>query len=67
MDDEMSKDIENNTGKTHNPVLKRVQDKKITESYQKVATTEGASLKSLLLLALVIASSVFSCYYAFSI
>ncbi len=61
----MSKDIENNTGKTHNPVLKRVQDKKITESYQKVATTEGASLKSLLLLALVIVSSVFSCYYAF--
>ena len=65
MDDEMRKDIENKTGKTHNPVLKRVQDKKITESYQKVATTERASLKSLFLLALVIASSVISCLYAF--
>ena len=67
MDDEMSKNIENKTGKTHNPVLKRVQDKKFAESYQKVATTEGASLKSLLLLALVIASSVISCLYAFPI
>ena len=42
MDDEMSKNIENKTGKTHNPVLKRIQDKKITEPYQKAATTEGA-------------------------
>ena len=65
MDDEMSKNIENKTGKTHNPVLKRFQDKKIAEPYQKAATTEGASLKSLLLLGLVIASSVISCFYVF--
>lgn len=65
MDDETKKTTENETNKIKNPVLKRVQNKNITESYQKVATTEGASLKSLLLLALVIASSVISCYYAF--
>ena len=46
MDDEMSKNIENKTGKTHNPVLKRIKNKNIAEPYQKVATTEGASLKS---------------------
>jgi uncharacterized YccA/Bax inhibitor family protein len=48
-----------------NPVLKRVQNKNITEIYQKVATTEGASLKSLFLLVLVIAASGISCYYTF--
>ena len=58
--------MDNDTNKTRNPVLKRIKNKNITESYQKVATTERASLKSLLLLALVIASSVISCYYAFS-
>ncbi len=65
MDDETKKTTENETNKIKNPVLKRIKNKNITESYQKVATTEGASLKSLLLLALVIASSVISCYYAF--
>lgn len=59
--------MDNETNKTRNPVLKRIKNKNITESYQKVATTEGASLKSLLLLALVIASSVISCLYAFPI
>ena len=57
--------MDNETNKTRNPVLKRIKNKNITESYQKVATTERASLKSLLLLALVIASSVISCLYAF--
>ena len=64
MDDETNKTTENETNKIKNPVLKRIKNKNITESYQKVATTEGTSLKSLFLLALVIASSVNSCYYA---
>ena len=29
MDDEMSKNIEDKTGKTHNPVLKRYQEKRL--------------------------------------
>ena len=62
MDDETKKTTENETNKIKNPVLKRIKNKNITESYQKVATTEGASLKSLLLLFLVIASSVRSCF-----
>ena len=65
MEDETKKTTENKTGKTHNLVLKRFQDKKITEPYQKAATTEGTSLKSLMLLGLVIASSVISCFYVF--
>ena len=65
MDDETKKTAENKTGKTHNPVLKRIQENNITESYQKAATTEGTSLKSLFLLGLVIASSTISCFYAF--
>ncbi len=65
MEDETKKTTENKTGKTHNPVLKRFQDKKITEPYQKAATTEGASLKSLLLLGLVIAAAGISCFYDF--
>lgn len=65
MEDETKKTTENKTGKTHNPVLKRFQDKKIVEPYQKAATKEGASLKSLLLLGLVIAASVISCFYVF--
>ena len=67
MDDETKKTTENETNKIKNPVLKRIKNKNITESYQKVATTEGTSLKSLFLLALVIASSVISCLYAFPI
>ena len=59
--------MDNETNKTRNPVLKRIKNKIIAGSYQKVATTEGASLKSLLLLVLVIASSVSSCFYAFPI
>ena len=65
MEDETKKTTENKTGKTHNLVLKRFQDKKITEPYQKAATTEGASLKSLLLLGLVIAAAGISCFYDF--
>ncbi len=65
MDDETKKTAENETNKPNNPVLKRVQNKNITESYQNVATTEGTSLKSLLLLVLVIAASGISCFYAF--
>ena len=64
MDDETKKTDDK---EINNPVLKRIKNKNKIESYQKVATTEGASLKSLLLLALVIASSVISCYYAFPI
>ena len=64
MNDETKTTDENETNKTHNPVLKRVQNKNITESYQKATTTEGTSLKSLVLLVWVIAASGISCYYA---
>lgn len=65
MDDETNIITENETNKIKNPVLKRIKNKNIKESYQKAATTEGASLKSLMLLGLVITSSVISCFYVF--
>ena len=61
--DEMKKTTEKDTVKTHNPVLKRIQNKKIADAYQNAATTEGASLKSLLLLGMVIVSAGISCFY----
>ncbi len=50
---------------SRNPVLKRLYKIKTSGSYRHIATTEGTALKSLLLLGLVIASSVISCFYAF--
>ena len=65
MDTLKAKEKDDMEKSSRNPVLNRTWSKKITESNQQVATTEGASLKSLMLLGLVIASSVISCFYDF--
>ena len=66
MDTLKAKEKDDMEQSSRNPVLKRAWNKKISESNQQAATTEGAALKSLLLLGMVITAAGISCFYTIS-
>lgn len=65
-ENEKTEEKEKKKGRFRNPVIKRMKNQEVTELYDLAATTKGAAIKSLLLLALVIAATAVSYVYVIS-